>query len=198
MSELTAAQLKKYFKRVVRRGPHIKCKNCGVEIDAQPRIGITERRRNHLNGCRKNQLKSGDVKEPVTLKSSDSSKGEMENAIIHNPDENNGGYDDIIIHILLMCVFSKFYFLCCLPLYLCITHLFALNTYRSIGLFMVVFLFRAILDTNPHYAEMAARISLHVFEHYDAWMVVVYSCFRASTQIIQGIQWNQWNHSILA
>ena len=47
------------------------------------------------------------------------------------------------------------------------THLFTF-LYRFIGLLSII-LYRFQLEIDPYYNDLAARIFLHVFEHYDAW-----------------------------
>ena len=48
------------------------------------------------------------------------------------------------------------------------THLFTFFIYRFIGLLSFI-LYRFQLEIDPYYKDLAARIFLHVFEHYDAW-----------------------------
>jgi hypothetical protein len=48
---MSSKQITNQFKRKIPKGPRIICKYCKYEIGAIPRVGITERRAEHLKNC---------------------------------------------------------------------------------------------------------------------------------------------------
>lgn len=116
MSELTPAQITKEFKRAVPKGPIIMCKHCGYKIGHYTRPTVTKERLAHLNECKKFDV----FKMPIIgLKVIHKDEAEEDpfprEDEIKQPNEHDDSFDDMIMFILLMCVFQTFT-LCHLPL----------------------------------------------------------------------------------
>ena len=106
MYDLNTKAIAKHFKREVPKGPRIICHYCGHKINANPRVGITRRRADHLQGCteKPQEPDSTEVETDSTEDETQSvilSTGDYAD-IIKSTEEYDAEHDKLIIILLLI------------------------------------------------------------------------------------------------